>query len=334
MTEQDAAPESGTAPAPASPLSRDRLYRLLATGHIPLPALVQAIVVAEHLNLHRAAEALGVSQSAISTRLITLEETLGVQLFERRRYQRLRLTLHGRAFLDHVAPALAHIGRAVGTTDAGRDPRRDMLKVGLQSSIATGPLAALLRAFREAAPDVILRPEETPPQDALGEVRARKVDVLIAPDLLLAGSALHDTLESLPLWTEEMVVALPVDDPLAAQERVSWADLDGRTFLTRTDGISAALMEQARQHLDAAGIEPPIESLRIGRDTLMILVTLGLGVALTTQSAQGMTIEGLVFRPVGIEPVALRFLAVWSRYNVSPPLTTLLRLARRDHASP
>ncbi|MEW9297978.1 helix-turn-helix domain-containing protein [Acetobacter oryzifermentans] len=63
-------------PGPSGPLTRDRLYHLLATGHIALPALVQALVVAEQHNFHRAAEILGISQSMISSRLMMLEEAL------------------------------------------------------------------------------------------------------------------------------------------------------------------------------------------------------------------------------------------------------------------
>ncbi|MFT8519865.1 LysR family transcriptional regulator [Acetobacter syzygii] len=316
-------------PGPSGPLTRDRLYHLLATGHIALPALVQALVVAEQLNFHRAAEILGISQSMISSRLMVLEEALGVTLFERRRFQSLRLTLHGRAFLDLIAPALLQIGRAVGTTDLGRDGRRDVLGIGLQSPIATGALADLLRAFHTSFPEIVLRPQETAPQDVLGDLRARRVDVLFAPDFLFTEAPLHDFLETCPLWTEEMVIALPLDDPLAAQNRVGWADLAGRKFLTRTDGISTGLMELAGRYLRAIDAAPLIETLRVGRDTLMVLVSLGLGVALTTQSAQGLMLDGVVFRPVGEEPVILPFFAAWSRHSVTPPLTALLRLARQ-----
>ncbi|MFT8479158.1 LysR family transcriptional regulator [Gluconobacter oxydans] len=311
------------------PLTHDGLYRLLATGHIALPALVHALAVAEHLNFHRAAEALGVSQSMISSRLMTLEEALGVTLFERRRFQSLRLTLHGRAFLDLIAPALLQIGRALGTTDLGRDARRDVLYIGLQSPIVTGALTNLLRAFHTEFPEIAFRPKETSPQDVLGDLRARRLDVLFAPDFLFTEAPLHDFLETCPLWTEEMVIALPLDDPLAAYDRVGWADLAGRKFLTRTDGISTGLMEVAARYLHDVDVPHAIETLRVGRDTLMVLVSLGLGVALTTQSAQGLTLEGLVYRPVGEEPVILPFYAGWSRHNVTPPLTALLRLARQ-----
>jgi putative endonuclease len=53
-------------------------------GRIPMVSLIQTLVVAEHLNFRHAANVLGVTQSSISSRVKALEETLGVQLFERR----------------------------------------------------------------------------------------------------------------------------------------------------------------------------------------------------------------------------------------------------------
>ncbi len=47
-----------------------------------MTALIQALAVAEYLSFHRAARALGISQSSVSARIKTLEEDLGILLFE------------------------------------------------------------------------------------------------------------------------------------------------------------------------------------------------------------------------------------------------------------
>lgn len=48
-----------------------------------MTALVQTIAVAEYLSFHRAARALGTSQSSVSARVKALEEELGILLFQR-----------------------------------------------------------------------------------------------------------------------------------------------------------------------------------------------------------------------------------------------------------
>ena len=63
----------------------DRLWGMPTSlgSRIPLASLIQTLAVAEHLNFHRAANTLGVSQSSVSARIKALEEELGVVLFER-----------------------------------------------------------------------------------------------------------------------------------------------------------------------------------------------------------------------------------------------------------
>lgn len=56
---------------------------LLLCGRVPLASLIQTLAVAEYLNFRHAANALGVSLSSVSARVKTLEEDLGVLLFER-----------------------------------------------------------------------------------------------------------------------------------------------------------------------------------------------------------------------------------------------------------
>ena len=84
---------------------------LLLRGRIPMVALIQTLAVAEHLNFRHAANALGVAQSSVSTRVKTLEEDLGILLFERHA-RGVRLTEAGRHFVEKVDVAFV-----LGTPD-------------------------------------------------------------------------------------------------------------------------------------------------------------------------------------------------------------------------
>ena len=79
---------------------------------VKLVSISQAILVAEHLSFSRAAQVLGVRQSAVSRRVRELEDKLGVSLFERDA-SGVRLTEAGRRFLDRSRSALAEIDHAV-----------------------------------------------------------------------------------------------------------------------------------------------------------------------------------------------------------------------------
>ncbi|RDD70287.1 LysR family transcriptional regulator [Paracoccus versutus] len=79
---------------------------------ISLLSLTQVLAVAEHLNFRHAAEALGMSQSSLSTQIRNLEEEIGIIVFERR-HRGVRLTEAGRAFVAEIAAGLGQIDHAV-----------------------------------------------------------------------------------------------------------------------------------------------------------------------------------------------------------------------------
>jgi DNA-binding transcriptional LysR family regulator len=79
-----------------------------------MTSLIQALAVAEHLSFHRAAHALGTSQSSVSARMTALEEDLGVLLFERNT-RGVRLTSTGKVFIEQVTAGINQIDYAVRT---------------------------------------------------------------------------------------------------------------------------------------------------------------------------------------------------------------------------
>lgn len=95
----------------------------VASGRIPLVSLVQVLAVAEYLNFRHAANRMGVSQSSVSTRIKTLEDDLGILLFERR-HRGVRLTDAGRRFVTEVSVGIGHIDHAIQTAGMARSRRR------------------------------------------------------------------------------------------------------------------------------------------------------------------------------------------------------------------
>ncbi len=87
----------------------NRTYRKLSQN---LTGLLAFDIVSQHGNLTGAAEALGLTQSAISQRIKSLEVELGVKLF-RREHRGVTLTAEGLRLLNVVGPAMKHINTSV-----------------------------------------------------------------------------------------------------------------------------------------------------------------------------------------------------------------------------
>ena len=122
---------------------------------VKLVSISQALLVAEHLSFSRAAQVLGIQQSAVSRRVRALEDKLGVSLFERDACG-IRLTEAGRRFLDRSRSALAEIDHAVkGAANAGCGAE-GALRIGILSSLSRGFVRELLRAYRETHPAIAI----------------------------------------------------------------------------------------------------------------------------------------------------------------------------------
>ncbi len=123
-------------------------------AQLPLNALRAFDAAARHLNFTRAAIELCVSQGAVSHQVAQLERRLGTRLFHRLP-RGLALTDEGQALVPVVADAF---DRVAATLDQYADGRfREVLKVGVVGTFATGWLLPRLDAFARAHPSIDLR---------------------------------------------------------------------------------------------------------------------------------------------------------------------------------
>ncbi|MEL6294136.1 MAG: LysR family transcriptional regulator [Pseudomonadota bacterium] len=121
----------------------------------PLNALRAFEAAGRHESFSRAAEELGVSHSAVSRHVRSLEHQLGAQLF-RVAHPGVTLTPEGRAFLERVTPALDEISEAteaVGEAPAGR------VIVSAETLFAQRVIAPRLVDFADRYPEIDLRIE-------------------------------------------------------------------------------------------------------------------------------------------------------------------------------
>jgi LysR family glycine cleavage system transcriptional activator len=121
---------------------------------LPLNALRAFDAVGQHLSFTAGAQALHVSQSALSRHVIGLEDLLGKQLFERRP-QRLVLTEAGAALLPVVRKSFDRLEQALNTIrDSNRNVRT--LRIHMPPSLLHHMGLPLLRDFRREFPDILI----------------------------------------------------------------------------------------------------------------------------------------------------------------------------------
>jgi len=120
-----------------------------------LAELAAFATVAEERSFTRAAVRLGVSQSALSHSMRSLEKRLGVQLIARTT-RSVSATAAGTALLQELAPALERIGRAVGETMQLRERPAGRIRLIIPRSAAEMVLMPKLADFVRTYPEIIL----------------------------------------------------------------------------------------------------------------------------------------------------------------------------------
>jgi LysR family hydrogen peroxide-inducible transcriptional activator len=152
-----------------------------------------------------AASHCAVTQPALSTQIQDLEKKLGVDLVERR-YKDIQLTPAGREIAERAARILADVRDLSEFAKQRAEPLSGSLHLGVIPSIAPYLLPPLLPLVREHYPSLELHIRETQTQPLIAELLAGGLDLL-----LLALPAEHAEVETLPLFEDRFVLALPPD---------------------------------------------------------------------------------------------------------------------------
>lgn len=130
------------------------MYRESMTGLPPLAALRAFDAAAQHLSFRTAAEALSVTQSAISHQIAELEQRLGVALF-RREHRRVALTDAGTLYQPYVREALQRLEQGTALVTLGSAARE--LDVQVYVTVAVRWLIPRLHSFTSTHPEVKVR---------------------------------------------------------------------------------------------------------------------------------------------------------------------------------
>lgn len=180
-----------------------------------------------------AGRSLGRVQSAISQTIKALEETQGVELFDRTSH-RPRLTPVGQVLLEQARLVLANADRFQAIAAGTRIGLEPALALALDPLVPTEPLIDSLRALRDSFPDL---PVSFSTEGIGGAARRlREGSASLAFCLFL--SAIPDDLLAYSLTDLVLVAVATPDHPLAGlRRRVERVDLEGYVQLVLSDDL-------------------------------------------------------------------------------------------------
>ena len=278
--------------------------------------------VAEHLHFGRAAQALHISQPPLSRAIRALEGRLGVALFVRTR-RRVELTPEGARLLDHARGALEQLERAVVDLRGMASGERGRLRIGFVSLADFGVLPGLLRAFKASHPGVELALREMLSPEQAAALAAGGLDFgLLRPPV-------EGALEHLVVQRERFAVALPARHRLAAARgRIAMRALAEERFVMVPREIAPGLYDIVSGLAARAGFTLNVAQEAIQMQTVVSLVSSGLGAAIVPACVANLGRRGVVYRPIADRHPTLELWLAWRVGALGAAGRELVALAR------
>ncbi|WP_072690518.1 LysR substrate-binding domain-containing protein [Rhodococcus marinonascens] len=235
---------------------------------VPLLAAFDAAAQESHIT--RAAALLGVPQSSLSRRLKTLEQTLGVPLFQQVG-RGVSLTVAGRELHERTHHLVQALGDAVSVVRSNADPDSGLVRFGFPLTLGPVSIPSMLAEFHATAPRIRLHLVQAHGEALAEMVRDGRLDlaVMIPPP---------DDLPAKVLGRQRILLHVGRTHPLAARAQVDLADLAQESF------IASPPSYHLRRLLDLwcsdTGFVPRVAFEISEFETIRVLVAHGLGVAL------------------------------------------------------
>jgi DNA-binding transcriptional LysR family regulator len=294
---------------------------------VELRQLRYFVAIAEEGSFSRAAVRLHVSQPPLSTQIKSLEEELGAPLLARTN-RGVSLTASGRVFYEEVRTILARLESArtrmlqVDRGDVG------MLSVGFVSIADYGVLPPALKAFRSRFPLVEVQLHELTTDAQIRELRAARLDLGIG-----LAPVEEPELEFATILREALVLAAPTDHPAAAGDTIDLRSLSKDSFIVPPRDIAPGLYDLTISRCRSAGFAPRIVQNARQMQTVIGLVSCGMGLALVPSSVRNLKRTGVRYlqlrgRPSFIELGILR--ARDSANALGAHFVSALKAAARD----
>lgn len=295
--------------------------------NIELRQLRYFVAVAEERHFGRAALRLHMTQPPLSQTIQALEASLGAALFARTK-RSVALTPAGQALLPEAqrllqqAAALPDLVRRAASGESG------LLALSFVSTADYSILPPLLRSFREAYPQVQIDLQEATSDLQLALLMEGRIDAgLLIPPL---PDKARLVLDYQPVLSEPLMLAAPSGlKALRGKGRIALSSLADMPLIIFPRRISPGLHDTILGCFRAAGVAPHIGQEAIQMQTIVGLVSAGMGIALVPQSVSNLQRPGVDYHELQDQTPLVETGLAWRRDNASPVLQAFLELLRK-----
>lgn len=279
-------------------------------------ALRSLVAVERHGSVGAAAASLDYTPSAVSQQIKRLEAQTGVALLERQG-RGVLLTEAGRTLTESARDLLAEMERLESRVLGASGDAVGTLRLATFATAYRGIVARAIGRLRTAAPEVVLRPDEIDPWDAVDAVASGSHDLALVHNWEPLPLAIPDHLQVRHLGRDRADVLVHREHPLAGRTTVTVHDVADERWVSVAPG---SICHQWLQKMCSdVGRSPRIAHVALEFATHVALVGQGEAIALVPRLGRGPLPSEVVAVPI-VDPVSERTVSlVWRRTMTDRP---------------
>lgn len=282
------------------------------------------IAVAKHGSFNRAAQALHLTQPALSRQVKDLEEELSVPLFVRGK-NAVTLTTAGDSFYEEAREIIARAELAVQRIR--NEPHTEILRVGYAPSVTAGILPDALQRFHEEHPRVRIELADLFPHDMTSKAKDGELDIVIT---LESPGAPVPNFHWEELYKIPIVLVMPAGHALAKLKRIPPRRLREVPLVGLAPESFPDYVSHIKRILKPFDVRPQFVALeRDGVSTMFASIEAFNAAAILAESAVSFMPRSLVCRPFvpAFDPVVAKI--GWSRKNSKLHASVFVELLRK-----
>lgn len=228
-------------------------------------------------NVAQAADALGISQSALSHRIAEAERRMGGKFFEKEG-RRLKLTPAGALITQAALHSLPILGRAENDFELDASNEKQIVRLGVASYSCYYWLPEFMKFVSKKSPHIQLRLVASATQNPITSLQHGSVDIVIAPGYLATPGIIQT-----PLFVDELVLVTPYKHTLSQKAFIEVQDLSKEQYYTYSQNVLPGF--EYDRFIRPSGIIPQQMEVVEMTDAIIELISAGLGMSILSKWA-------------------------------------------------
>jgi DNA-binding transcriptional LysR family regulator len=277
-------------------------------NNVTLKQLRAFVVVADKGSFVRAAEALHLSQPALSQTIRQLEDQIGSPLF-RRTTRSVRMTPLGLGFLPHVRHLLGQVDGVMADVKDIATRKRGRVVIACLPSVASRLMPRVIAMNERLFPGIRVTIRDVNMRTVIAAVTSGEADLGIG-----SSAAEHDDLQTAVLARDHFHALVPITSSLARRRTLRWRDLADEPFVAMT--YETGIRELVDAATSEQGIKLRIVSEVSNMATLSGMLEESIGVSALPGLALPRNDQAFIRHRLLIEPKVQRTIRLFWRGSV------------------